>query len=93
MITKVIKLINNERINAKVHSAKGCISGANDVCTTTNYDNAYCMTYAVDHCGKDYTACREGAHDICTYIDEDRPCSGAGTFDECSVDYIYNEKV
>lgn len=82
MSKKLIKLINDERLNAKITSAKAdCSGGAVDICTVSNYDNADCSTYAYDKCGKDYSACYDGADDVCTNVDADTPCSGAGVED------------
>ena len=43
MSKKVIKLINNERVNAKIASQKACSGGATDICVYQ--DNADCATY------------------------------------------------
>ena len=82
MKKKLISLINNERTNIAIHSAKAsdlCPSGARDICYT-NEDHAQCTTYAYDVCGKDYAACYDGADDVCSNIDT-TVCSGAGAED------------
>ena len=81
MTKRYVKLINNERIDAKITSAKACTVGAKDHCTVANYDLAQCTTYAVDTCGKDHSACYDGAHDVCYNIDNNAPCFGAGEMD------------
>lgn len=96
MTKKIIKLINNERLNAKITSVKatGCPGAAVDTCTSIDYSNSYCTSYAYDLCNKDYTACREGAQDICGNIDNDGPCEGVGVNDYCDYnDYAYNPEV
>ena len=82
MNKKLISLINNERTNIAIHSAKAsddCSPGATDVCYT-NEDHAHCTTYAYDVCGKDYAACYAGADDVCSNTDT-TVCSGAGAED------------
>ena len=81
MAKRTIKLINNERQNTKITSAKGavCYAGGKDVCTWI--DNDACYNYALDNCGKDYTSCYNGADDVCTNVDNDTPCYGAGAED------------
>lgn len=81
MSKKVIKLINNERLNTKVVAAKSCDSTSVDICSGNTYDKAQCSVYAYDDCGKDYAACYEGANDICANIDNNAPCHGAGAHD------------
>ena len=90
---KIIKLINNERLNSAIVSKKAdeCTTGSYDYCTNQAHDVSACTTMSYDYCGKDYTSCREHAYDLCTQVDDDRPCSGEGASDTCSYDYIYNE--
>lgn len=81
---KIIKLINDERLNASIQSQKAdnnadCSEGANDVCYYI--DNAGCSVYANDVCGKDYAACIEGAQDICNNYRDIDLCIGAGVND------------
>jgi hypothetical protein len=82
MKKKLISLINNERTNIAIHSAK-----ASDYCTDGAYDHSYtdenhahCTTYAYDVCGKDYAACYAGADDVCSYTDT-TVCYGPGAED------------
>ena len=82
MKKKLISLINNERTNVAINSAK-----ASDVCTVgatdfsyTDENYAHCTTYAYDVCGKDYAACSKKAEDICYNIDT-TACSGPGVVD------------
>lgn len=88
MSKKLIKLINNERINLSIKSQKAvelddnahCKDDSVDICTYI--DNAACSTYATDECSKDYAACMEGAWDICTAVYRDTDlCIGAGVTD------------
>ena len=80
MNKKVIKLINNERLNTRISSTKalGCYNGAEDTCKWV--DDARCSNFAMDDCGKDYAACRNGADDICYNVDE-TICVGPGVDD------------
>lgn len=78
---KLIKLINNERLNAKINASKGCDSTSLDTCSSPDYGN--CALYAQDQCGKDYSTCAEGANDVCIY--EDRTaCVGVTGYDYCN---------
>ena len=86
MSKKLIKLINNERMNLSIKSRKAvddnafCEADSLDICT--QIDNAACSTYANDQCGKDYAACMEGAWDLCTAVAKDIDlCIGAGVAD------------
>ena len=82
MRVKVLKLINNERINKKLVSAKACgDETAVDYCGNTEKDYADCSVYAYDECMKDYAGCTEGVTDIC-YLDY-AACFGAGEEDVC----------
>ena len=80
MKKKIIKLINNERINKRLLSAKSCEgdSTATDFCEFA--DNAQCTVYAYDNCGKDYAACYNGANDNCSQVDE-TVCKGSSGMD------------
>ena len=81
MKKKLISLINNERTNIAIHSAKAsgnCTVGATDICSYEDY--AHCTTYAYDYCGKDYTACHNREDDICYNIDT-TVCFGPGVVD------------
>ena len=82
MKKKLITLINNERTNIAINSAKAqdlCTVGAEDACYT-NVDHAHCTTYAYDYCGKDYAACYDGADDVC-YNTDTTVCFGPGAED------------
>ena len=70
---RVIKLINSERLNAKIVSAKACETGSYDSCTYN--DDADCKTFSYDRCGKDHALCYNYGYDYCSYID-DTACSG-----------------
>ena len=78
---KIIKLINNERLNKMLLSKQAietCLSGAVDICPHT--DTAKCTLYSYDSCSKeDYAGCTKGADDTCT-IDY-TACSGPGAED------------
>ena len=84
MSKKMIRLINNERINTKIASQKACSTGADDHCVYE--DNAHCTTYAYDYCHKDYAACRNGADDVCYANYDYTVCVGPGTEDSESSD-------
>ena len=62
---KVIKLINDERIDRRIASAKACVAPAIDICGKENYDFADCSVSATDVCVKDYAACTSNAFDYC----------------------------
>ena len=82
MKKKLISLINNERKNIAINSAKasyGCTDGATDY-SYTGVNHAFCTTYAYDSCGKDYAACYDGADDVCYNIDT-TVCFGPGAED------------
>ena len=82
MKKKLISLINNERTNIAIHSAKAssyCTDGAKDICYTDE-NHAHCTTYAYDYCVKDYAACYDGADDVCYNIDT-TVCYGPGAED------------
>ena len=73
---KTIKLVNNERINAKIASIKACDATSYDVCTVLNEDNAECKQYSYDRCGKDYALCYSNGYDLCYNIDN-TACTGS----------------
>ena len=78
-IKKILKLVNNERVNFKLVSRKACDSTSTDICPHIDY--AACSSYAYDECSKeDYAGCYQGADDICTYDAE--ACGGAGGYDD-----------
>ena len=60
---KIIKLINNERINPNISSEPACSWGATDKCSSI--DRAECTLFATDVCNKDYSGCSYKAHDEC----------------------------
>lgn len=84
MKTRILKLINDERMNVRVASKKAygnCPANSVDICPSQYADLAFCSTYAYDKCTqKDYAACQQGADDICK-IDSNAPCIGAGQLD------------
>ena len=66
MKTKMIlKLINNERINRKIDSAKACDISSQDVCALENYDFAQCTVSSYDLCVKDLAGCTNNTVDYC----------------------------
>ena len=74
---KIIKLINNERINRNVSSAKAtleCDATSTDVCAMVNYDNAHCTVGSYDLCVKDYAACSNHSIDYCPGRDDIKGC-------------------
>ena len=61
---KIIKLINNERMSAKIASISACSVGAIDICHQLDY--AHCTTHAYDYCTKaDYGMCSNWEDDVC----------------------------
>lgn len=81
---RIIKLINNERVAAKLLSKKACDAGYTDVCYVTGYDFAHCYENATDICNKDYKACfGNGAVDDCKFyfFDRESPCNGENALD------------
>lgn len=80
---KIIKLINNERMNNRVTSAKAsgssCTGTATDFCSSI--DNAFCSVGAVDLCVKDYAACTRQAVDYCAPEYDLQACMGYGATD------------
>ncbi len=73
---KVIKLINDERLNVKTTSAKGCDVEQNDHCY--NLDAAQCWFGAYDTCAtKDLAACiNNGTNDVCFFEYDVTVCYG-----------------
>lgn len=67
---KLIKLINNERNDRRVVSAKAlnCTGQSTDTCTTGK-DYATCTVNSYDVCGKDYAGCYNYSYDYCEYED------------------------
>ena len=61
---KMIRLINNERVDARAISAKGCDNTSTDHCYYE--DNAQCTVYSIDICAtKDLAGCYSHAQDVC----------------------------
>lgn len=86
MKKKIIKLINNERTNKKIISAKGCDTTSFDECATQNYDNAHCTIYSYDQCVKgDYAACTNSSIDYCSY--DHAGCYQNQSQDTCEIDW------
>ena len=86
-MSKILKLINDEKKALVVTATKGCVSdytAENTPCEEEDY--AVCVT-GVDECGNyDYAACVTGAVDICLNIDSSN-CREKH-FDHCSNDDI-----
>lgn len=62
---KMLKLVNNERINRKIESGKACDSTSIDICALENYDLAECTLGAYDLCVKDFVGCKGDKMDYC----------------------------
>lgn len=62
---RIIKLINNERVNYKLMSAKACTE---DVSTNdcSVFDNAQCAVNSYDVCNKDLAGCYNHGYDYCS---------------------------
>ena len=69
-VKKLVKLINNERNDRRIASAKGCTGLSTDTCTR-NDDYAECTVNSYDVCGKDYAGCFDNSYDFCSYKDTD----------------------
>ncbi len=83
-IKKMVKLINDERLNPKIASKKAtepdtCDSTSVDVCNVADYSD--CTVYAYDWCNTDYRSCTEGADDYCFGNYDTDLCSGPGESD------------
>ena len=76
---KTIRLINNERMNRKVISSKGCDTSSTDICVSEDFSN--CLIHSFDYCkSKDLAAC---------YHDSDDYCASNGDFHACT--YGHND--
>ena len=68
-IKKIIRLINNEQMNRKVISSKGCDDSSYDWCLIQDY--GHCVVNAYDSCiSKDFKYCHHSSKDYCS-IDGD----------------------
>lgn len=75
-VIKVIKLINNERVNANLVSSKACDTTSEDTCY--QLDNAMCTINSYDVCTKDLAACYNKGYDYCTpTVDDTDACIGS----------------
>ena len=80
---KIIKLINNERMNQKISSSKAvdfpCDSSSNDYCSEV--DNAICTVGSYDLCVKDYAGCTNHTTDYCASVYDYSACYTPGATD------------
>lgn len=67
-VKKFVKLINNERNDRRIASAKGCTGLNTDRCTSGE-DYAECTVNSYDVCTKDYAACYNYSYDFCENLD------------------------
>ncbi len=69
-VKRLIKLINDERKDGRLVSAKAqnCTGHSTDTCNLY-VDNATCTINSYDVCGKDYAGCYNYSYDYCAYID------------------------
>lgn len=74
---KIIKLINNERMNRSVKSIIACDSTSTDFCQTI--DAAVCTISSYDLCVKDYKGCTNNSTDYCASVRDITPCSDGST--------------
>ena len=79
MKKKMIKMINNERVNAKLTSQKACDADSYDVCTYQ--DEAACAVNSYDKCGKDFALCYSNSYDLCNGTDLDACINGTHDID------------
>ena len=61
VIKKMLKLINDERINNHVTASKA--DSSNNSCAYI--DNAVCTVNSEDHCIKDFAGCTNNSYDYC----------------------------
>ena len=82
---KIIKLINNERMNGKVSVNKACDSSSVDICS--EYDEGICTIGSYDVCIKDFMGCTQNSNDYACSRDY-ASCANRAT-DYCSgtIDY------
>ena len=75
-IKRIIKLVNNERLNTKAISGKSCETGT-DYCYPGVEDSAHCMSNSIDICViKDAAACYESSKDVCAMVEDTYACHG-----------------
>ena len=80
---RIIKLINNERLAAKIQASKACVVGSYDYCTT-NVDNGTCTQNSYDLCNKDHAGCTNYSYDNGS-ISDHQGCY-TGSEDRCGID-------
>lgn len=75
-VKKFIKLINSERVSAKLVPGKACSSDTsfND-CNV--WDKAECTVNSYDVCQKDLAACYNQGYDYCTTTYDTDACIGS----------------
>lgn len=61
---RIIKMINNERLNVKQQPQKACDSSSTDYCTSI--DHSSCTINSYDYCQKDMAGCTNDSYDHCT---------------------------
>ncbi len=74
---KIIRLINNERMNRRIESSKACDATSTDVCAEK--DNASCTISSYDLCIKDYKSCTNNSIDFCSSTKDFSYCSAGET--------------
>ena len=87
-MSKILRLINDEKKNLIISAAKGCTADYDaDNRTCKNTDLAICVTGA-DYCTfTDQVACSEGAVDECTT--QDLSACTEKHYDSCRIDVSY----
>lgn len=91
---KIIKLINDERMNRKLSARKACDATSTDICaefdsaacTIGSYDMCIkdfkgCTNNSNDYCSRDYASCANEAEDICSSVIDYTACIGSGVSD------------
>ena len=72
---KIVKLINDERLNPKAISGKGCDESSTDHCYS--FVEGHCAVQSIDICAiKDWESCTNNSQDVCLLTSDIKPCSG-----------------
>ena len=71
---KIVKLINDERLNSKAISGKGCDESSTDHCYS--FDDGDCTNHSIDICAiKDWESCDFYSQDVCLKASDINPCN------------------
>ena len=92
---KIIKLINNERVNRKVSVRKACDATSIDICEEFDFQSCTvsstdicikdlqgaCANSSYDSCTRDYVGCDNASNDYCAALSDVSGCIGANMTD------------